>query len=159
MIIKNTTLEYKTKGEYEFEDITDEVHKFVKKSGIKDGLVNIQTLHTTNAVIVNEKIQQLQILSDDLKKSTSIFKTDVSKLLMLDTAKYDHVMFVNRIERCLDGKEQIARLCRPRIRAGGFDGCVRPAADYFGAAGFGNKFQRACFHKIISTKMSRSPRR
>lgn len=59
------------------------------------------------AVIVNEKIQQLQILSDDLKKSTSIFKTDVSKLLMLDTAKYDHVMFVNRIERCLDGKEQV----------------------------------------------------
>ena len=59
------------------------------------------------AVIVNEKINQLQTLSDDLKNSTSIFKTDVSKLLMLDTAKYDHVMFVNRIERCLDGKEQV----------------------------------------------------
>ncbi|MFA7060073.1 MAG: methyl-accepting chemotaxis protein [Pedobacter sp.] len=59
------------------------------------------------AVIVNEKINQLQTLSDDLKNSTSIFKTDVSKLLMLDTAKYDHVIFVNRIERCLDGKEQV----------------------------------------------------
>lgn len=54
MIIKNKTLEYKTKGGLEFEDITDEVHNFVKKSGIKNGLINIQTLHTTTAIIVNE---------------------------------------------------------------------------------------------------------
>jgi len=54
MIIKNKTLEYKTKGCLEFEDITDEVHNFVKESGIKNGLINIQTLHTTTAVVVNE---------------------------------------------------------------------------------------------------------
>jgi secondary thiamine-phosphate synthase enzyme len=54
MIIKNKTLTYKTKGGLEFEDITDEVHKFVEKSGVKNGIVNIQTLHTTTAIIVNE---------------------------------------------------------------------------------------------------------
>lgn len=54
MIIKHKTLDYKTKGDLEFEDITDEVHTFVGESGIRNGLVNIQTLHTTTAVIVNE---------------------------------------------------------------------------------------------------------
>ena len=75
MIIKNTTLEYKTKGEYEFEDITDEVHEFVKKSGIKDGLVNIQTLHTTNAIIVNENEP---LLIEDMKNNfREIAKKDI----------------------------------------------------------------------------------
>lgn len=59
------------------------------------------------AAAVNEKIHQLQELSEDLKKSTSIFKTDTSPLLMLDTAKHDHVMFVNRIGRCLESKEDV----------------------------------------------------
>jgi methyl-accepting chemotaxis protein len=36
-----------------------------------------------------------------------MFKTSDNKLLMLDTAKHDHILFVNRIGRCLDGKEQI----------------------------------------------------
>jgi secondary thiamine-phosphate synthase enzyme len=54
MIIKHKTLNYKTKGDLEFEDITDKVHEFVEKSGVKNGLINIQTLHTTTAVIVNE---------------------------------------------------------------------------------------------------------
>ena len=75
MIIKNTTLEYKTKGEYEFEDITDEVHEFVKKSGVQDGLVNIQTLHTTNAIIVNENEP---LLIEDIKNNfREIAKKDI----------------------------------------------------------------------------------
>jgi len=56
---------------------------------------------------VNGKIAQLQALSEELIESTAVFKTDVAKLLMLDTAKHDHVMFVTRIERCLEGKEQV----------------------------------------------------
>jgi len=48
------TLEYQTKGLFDFIDITDEVKNFLKESGIKNGLVNIQTLHTTAAVILNE---------------------------------------------------------------------------------------------------------
>jgi methyl-accepting chemotaxis protein len=59
------------------------------------------------SVTVNNKVQQLLGLAEELKKSTSVFKSDVSPFLMLDTAKTDHVMFVNRIELCLEGKEQI----------------------------------------------------
>lgn len=54
MKIKNKTLSYKTKKPADFIDITDKVEKFVADSKIKDGLVNIQSLHTTVAIIVNE---------------------------------------------------------------------------------------------------------
>jgi len=75
MIIKNKILEYKTKGEYEFEDITDAVFEFVKDSGIKNGLVNIQTLHTTATVIVNENEP---LLIEDMKKNfREIAKKDI----------------------------------------------------------------------------------
>ena len=60
-----------------------------------------------SAAMVNSKVQQLLTLSDELRAATAVFKSHVSPLLMLDTAKSDHVLFVNRIERCLDGKEQI----------------------------------------------------
>src|SRR5680860_1015522 len=54
MTVKTITLSYKTKGSLEFQDITDKVHEFVENSGIDNGLINIQTLHTTTAIIVNE---------------------------------------------------------------------------------------------------------
>ncbi len=66
MIIKHKTLDYKTKGGLEFEDITDKVHEFVSESGVRNGLVNIQTLHTTTAIIVNENEPYL---IEDMKKN------------------------------------------------------------------------------------------
>lgn len=75
MIIKNKTLEYKTKGELEFEDITDEVFKFVDDSGIQNGLINIQTLHTTATVLANENEP---LLIEDMKKNfREIAKKDI----------------------------------------------------------------------------------
>ena len=53
-MIKNKTVEFKTEKDTQFIDITDEVNKFISKSGVKNGLVNIQTLHTTTGVLVNE---------------------------------------------------------------------------------------------------------
>lgn len=38
----------------QFIDLTDEVQAFVTGAGILTGFLNIQTLHTTNALIVNE---------------------------------------------------------------------------------------------------------
>jgi secondary thiamine-phosphate synthase enzyme len=38
----------------QFVDITSEVAHVVTRSGIRDGLVNVQALHTTTAVVVNE---------------------------------------------------------------------------------------------------------
>ena len=50
----NKTLEIDSKESLEIRDITDEVIAFVKESGIKDGLVNIQTKHTTATIFVQE---------------------------------------------------------------------------------------------------------
>jgi len=59
------------------------------------------------AATVNNKVQQLLALSEQLKQSTAAFKVDTPPMLILDTAKSDHVLFVNRIERCIEGHETI----------------------------------------------------
>ena len=50
----NKTFSYQTKGELEFIDITDEVKKYVQESQIKSGLVNVQSMHTSSALMLNE---------------------------------------------------------------------------------------------------------
>ncbi len=75
MIIKNKMLEYKTTDEYEFIDITDKVTDFVKESGVKDGIINVQSMHTTAAVIVNENEP---LLIEDMKNNfRDIAKKDI----------------------------------------------------------------------------------
>ncbi|MDZ7611315.1 MAG: secondary thiamine-phosphate synthase enzyme YjbQ [Candidatus Moranbacteria bacterium] len=59
-------VEFKSEGVYDFMDLTDEVKKFVEKSGVKNGIVNIQTFHTTTAILLNEKETGLL---EDIKKS------------------------------------------------------------------------------------------
>jgi len=66
MKTESKTLRYQTKGEFDFIDITEEVKKFVGQCGIKNGLVNVQTLHTTAAIIVNENEP---LLLEDIKKN------------------------------------------------------------------------------------------
>ena len=66
MTIKNKTISYQTKGEFEFLDITEDVKAFVKESEIQNGLVNIQTLHTTAALILNENEP---LLIEDMKRN------------------------------------------------------------------------------------------
>ena len=57
-------LEYQTKDLFDFNDITDEIKAFLKESQIQNGLVNIQTLHTTAAIIFNENEP---LLIEDIK--------------------------------------------------------------------------------------------
>ena len=61
----NKTIEFQTKEELDFIDITDKVIDFVAESKIKNGLVNVQTLHTTATVIVNENEP---LLIEDFKR-------------------------------------------------------------------------------------------
>jgi secondary thiamine-phosphate synthase enzyme len=51
---RHTAIHIETHHPTEFLDLTDRVAATVAESGIRTGLVNIQTLHTTTAVIVNE---------------------------------------------------------------------------------------------------------
>jgi secondary thiamine-phosphate synthase enzyme len=65
MKIKNHILKLTTTTTLDFIDITDKVQQKIKKAGIKNGIINIQSLHTTMAVVVNEA-EPLLIM--DLKK-------------------------------------------------------------------------------------------
>jgi len=66
MKIFNKTIEFQTKGLFDFIDITNKVINFVKESQIKDGFVNIQILHTSAALIVNENEP---LLIEDFKEN------------------------------------------------------------------------------------------
>jgi len=48
------TIEIKSKEQFDIVDLTDKIKSFTAESGIKNGLINIQSLHTTAAVFVQE---------------------------------------------------------------------------------------------------------
>lgn len=50
----------------QFIDITEAVRERVRQSGVRHGLVNIQTKHTTTAILVNE---HEPLLLEDMKKT------------------------------------------------------------------------------------------
>lgn len=53
-ILRHTTIRVETQEPTQFIDLTEEVEALVTKAGLWTGLVNIQSLHTTAAVVVNE---------------------------------------------------------------------------------------------------------
>lgn len=65
------------------------------------------------AFSVNQRVEGMMQVAEQLNKATSIFKCHVSPLLILDTAKHDHVEFVNKINRCVDGKESLQAASLP----------------------------------------------
>lgn len=79
MKVLNKIIKLKTKNLFDFIDITGQINDFVKKSRIKDGLVNIQILHTSAALIVNENEP---LLIED-------FKNNLEKTAPR-TSKYNH---------------------------------------------------------------------
>jgi secondary thiamine-phosphate synthase enzyme len=50
----NTALEFSTKGEIEFVDLTDKLQAAVAKSGIRNGLVHVFAPHATGMLILTE---------------------------------------------------------------------------------------------------------
>jgi secondary thiamine-phosphate synthase enzyme len=66
MKIKNHVIKLTTSATLDFIDITDKVVKIVKEKGIKDGIINVQSMHTTMAVIIQEAEP---LLLGDLKKT------------------------------------------------------------------------------------------
>src|SRR5262245_45602180 len=53
-----------TVGGLQFIDLTDRVAEIVEKSGVRQGLVNVQTRHTTTAIVLNENEP---LLLEDMK--------------------------------------------------------------------------------------------
>ena len=66
MKIKNHIISLKTATTLDFIDITDKVKKVLKNIKIKNGIINIQSMHTTMAIIVNEAEP---LLIGDMKKA------------------------------------------------------------------------------------------
>lgn len=60
------TFSHQTKELFDFVNVTDEVKKFVQESNIKNGLVNVQIMHTSAALIVNESEP---LLLKDMKRN------------------------------------------------------------------------------------------
>lgn len=52
--IFNRVVDWITSDRMQLINITDRVNEIVRKSGIRDGLVHLQSLHTTTAVFINE---------------------------------------------------------------------------------------------------------
>jgi len=93
----NQILEYQTKSEFDFIDITEEIKSFLKGTEIKNGLVNIQILHTSAALIVNENEP---LLIEDIKRN---LENSAPKSL-----KYQHDDLSKRkvnlcLEECING--------------------------------------------------------
>jgi secondary thiamine-phosphate synthase enzyme len=93
MKIVNHIINLKTKAALDFIDVTEKIQKKIKESGIKKGIINIQSLHTTMSVIVNEA-EPLLIM--DMKK--------LLDKLAPRTMKYMHDNFEIRTVNMCDGE-------------------------------------------------------
>lgn len=65
MKIISHLIELKTTTTLDFIDVTEKIKKILKKAGVKRGVINIQSMHTTMAILVQEA-EPLMIA--DLKK-------------------------------------------------------------------------------------------
>ncbi len=86
-------IKLQTKNEFDFIDLTERVSEIVEKSRIKNGLVNIQTLHTTCSLFLNEN--EPLLLED--------FKNHLRKLSSKDL-NYNHDDFTRRTVNICDNE-------------------------------------------------------
>jgi secondary thiamine-phosphate synthase enzyme len=66
----NRIIDWITNERMQLLNITDRINEIVRKSGIRDGLVHLQSLHTTSAVFINEwqdaLLHDVKIFFDDV---------------------------------------------------------------------------------------------
>jgi len=60
----NKIVDIKTKKQFDIIDLTDEIKSFIEKNKLENGIMNIQTLHTTATVFVQENEP---LLLEDIK--------------------------------------------------------------------------------------------
>lgn len=52
--VYNRIIDWISNDRTQLTNLTDRINEVVRKSGVKDGLVHLQTLHTTTAIFINE---------------------------------------------------------------------------------------------------------
>jgi secondary thiamine-phosphate synthase enzyme len=75
MITVSKEIEFISNGMYDYMDVTEEAKKFVQESGVENGIVNAQTLHTTTAILLNEK--ETGLLEDIKKNLNKLAPNDI----------------------------------------------------------------------------------
>ena len=93
MKIINQKISLNTSATLDFIDITEKIQVAIKNSGIRNGIVNIQSLHTTMAIVVNEAEP---LLIGDMKR--------LLEKLAPQTEKYEHDNFEIRTVNMCDGE-------------------------------------------------------
>jgi secondary thiamine-phosphate synthase enzyme len=92
-ILQHSTVRIETQTSTQFIDVTDEVETLVAAARLQAGLVNIQSLHTTTAIVVNE--------------SEPLLLTDLGRLLdrvAPRDASYGHDDVSLRTVNCVPGE-------------------------------------------------------
>lgn len=107
MKVINHIIKLKTAATLDFIDITEKIQKKIKEAGVKNGIVNIQSLHTTMAVIINEAEP---LLIEDMKK--------LLEKLAPRTYKYMHDNFEIRTvhmhpNESVNGHSHLKAMCLP----------------------------------------------
>lgn len=86
-------LNFKTQTQLEITDITDSIINIVERSEIQNGIINVQSLHTTASILINEKES---LLHEDLRKHLDTIAPQ--------DAEYRHDDFSVRTENMCDGE-------------------------------------------------------
>ncbi len=101
MQIVHHPLNYQTKKQLEFIDITDDLKKLIKSLHIKDGIITIFVRHTTTAIKINESEEGFH---HDFKNFIKTLLPNEGKYKHNDLEnRKPHTMCPNRKEECLNG--------------------------------------------------------
>src|ERR1043166_9720951 len=76
--IFNRIVDWITNDRMQLINVTDRINEIVRKSGIRDGIVHLQSLHTTTAVFINEwqdaLLHDVRTFLDDLVRREDYFR-------------------------------------------------------------------------------------
>lgn len=135
MKITNHVIKLATNATLEFIDITEKIQEKIKESAIEKGIVNIQSMHTTMAIIVNEA--EPLLISD--------MKTRLEKLAP-QTEEYAHDNFEIRTVNMCDGECANGHAHNKAI--------LLPTSTIMNI--LGNKLQLGTWQRIFAIELDRS---
>lgn len=104
---------FNTKSKIEFVNITDEVEKLVRKSGVKEGLCLVNAMHITSSVFINDEEEGLK----------TDFKEWLEKLVPYSPEKYKHNLTGednahSHLKRTIMGREVVAAITNGKLDFG-----------------------------------------
>jgi secondary thiamine-phosphate synthase enzyme len=76
--VYNTSVNFSTKGEIEFVDLTEKIQETVSKSGVKNGVVHVFAPHATGILILTESdfslLEDIKVLFEKLVPKGQVYR-------------------------------------------------------------------------------------